>query len=245
MSPSPHAPRGPFTTGIIPHRQVVSFTDVSRLRHLTARTRKIEWIQGSHQRTLGHMARGRILMLGLVTHLGEVFRCINMHQAGYSDTTRRELICENLMKIISDTKSTLIIIGGDGCTISRFMHPRHKKKGSDSAPTAYASPPSAPSPSPSSLTHVHRCIGYRNPHWQSLTKSARLTYPSLYDSRDDASETTSSPSPPSSLTHVHKCIGYRNPHCQSLSKSARLTYQMCVFYFHSNLVWTNLVGHTT
>ena len=57
----------------------------------TARTRKIEWIQGSQQRTLGHMSRGRILMLGLVTHSGEAFRYINMHQTDYSDTIRREV----------------------------------------------------------------------------------------------------------------------------------------------------------
>ena len=52
-------------------------------------------------------------MLGLVSHSGEAFRCINMHQAGYSDTTRRELIVENLTKIILDNKSMRYIIGGD------------------------------------------------------------------------------------------------------------------------------------
>jgi hypothetical protein len=34
----------------------------------------------------------------------------------------------------------------------------------------------------------HRCIGYRNPHWQSLPKSAQLTYLSVYGSRDKNSE---------------------------------------------------------
>ena len=57
-----------------------------------------------------------------------------------------------------------------------------------------------------SLTHVHRCIGYHNPNWHSLTKSVRLTYLSVYDSRDSSSESTLSPSPPSSLTHVHRCM---------------------------------------
>ncbi len=62
----------------------------------------------------------------------------------------------------------------------------------------------APSPSPpSSLTHAHRCIGYRNPNWHSLPKSARLTYLSVYDSRDRASEPALFSPPPSSLTHVH------------------------------------------
>jgi hypothetical protein len=79
----------------------------------SSKTKKIEWLQGSQQRTLGHMARGRILMLGLVCHSGEDFRCINMHQAGYRDTTRRELIVENLTKIILDNKSMRYIIGGD------------------------------------------------------------------------------------------------------------------------------------
>ena len=36
-----------------------------------------------------------------------------MHQADYNDTTRRELILENLTKIILDNKSTRYIIGGD------------------------------------------------------------------------------------------------------------------------------------
>jgi hypothetical protein len=70
-----------------------------------SKTKKIEWLQGSQQRTLGHMTRGRILMLGLVSHSGDAFRCINMHQAGYSDTTRRELIVGNLTRIILENKS--------------------------------------------------------------------------------------------------------------------------------------------
>ena len=52
-------------------------------------------------------------MMGLVSHSGEACRCINMHQSGYSDTTRTELICENLTKIILDNKSIHHIIGGD------------------------------------------------------------------------------------------------------------------------------------
>jgi hypothetical protein len=36
-----------------------------------------------------------------------------MHQAGYNDTTRRELILENLTKTILDNKSMRHIIGGD------------------------------------------------------------------------------------------------------------------------------------
>jgi hypothetical protein len=79
----------------------------------SSKTKKIEWLQGSQQCTLGHMARGRIIMLGLVSHSGEAFRCINMHQTGYSDTTRRELIVENLTKITLDNKSMWYIIGGD------------------------------------------------------------------------------------------------------------------------------------
>ncbi len=46
-------------------------------------------------------------------------------------------------------------------------------------------------------------IGYHNLHWQSLPKSARLTYLNVYHRRDDTSESTPSPSPPSSLTDVH------------------------------------------
>jgi hypothetical protein len=88
------------------------------------------------------------------------------------------------------------------------------------------SPPSpAPSPSPpSSLTHTHRCIGYRKPTRHSLPKSARLTYLRVYDSRDSASEPLSvydsrdsasepalSPSPPSSLTHAHNIQSHTLP----------------------------------
>ena len=52
-------------------------------------------------------------MLGLVTHSGEAFRCVNMHQTGYNDTIRRELIWENLTKVILDSKLMYTIIGGD------------------------------------------------------------------------------------------------------------------------------------
>ena len=86
--------------------------------------------------------------------------------------------------------------------------------------------PPFPAPSlflPSSTTHVHRCIGYRNPNCHSLSKSVRLTYLSVYDRRDSVSEPVLSPSPPSSYTYVHRCIGYHNPNWYSLSKSARLT----------------------
>jgi hypothetical protein len=81
----------------------------------------------------------------------------------------------------------------------------------------------SPSP-PSSLTYVHRSIGYHNPTCHSLSKSARLTYLCVYDIRDTASSAALSLSPPSSLTYLHRCIGYHNPTWHSLSKSARLRY---------------------
>ncbi len=60
-----------------------------------------------------------------------------------------------------------------------------------------------PHRSPHSHIHVHRYIVYHNPHCQSLSKSVRLTYLSVYDNRDDVSEPAPSPSPPSSVTDVH------------------------------------------
>ena len=80
----------------------------------------------------------------------------------------------------------------------------------------------SPSP-PSSLTHVHRCIGDHNPNWHSLSKSVRLTYLSVYDNRDSVSEPVLSPSPPSSITHIHRWIGYRNTNWHSLSNSHMYT----------------------
>ena len=56
-----------------------------------------------------------------------------------------------------------------------------------------------------------------------LPKPVSLTYLSVYDSRDSASESTLSPSPLSSLTYVHRCIGYRNPNWHSLPNPVRLT----------------------
>ena len=55
-----------------------------------------------------------------------------------------------------------------------------------------ASPPSpAPSPSPpSSLTHVHRCIGSRNTARQILPTSAKLMYLCMYDSRNGVTQCT-------------------------------------------------------
>ncbi len=71
-------------------------------------------------------------------------------------------------------------------------------------------------------TQVHRLS---EPKRYSLSKSASLTYLSVYDRRDSDCETTLSPSPPSSLTDVHRrCFGYHNPNWHSLTKSARLTY---------------------
>jgi hypothetical protein len=58
-----------------------------------------------------------------------------------------------------------------------------------------------------SLTDGHRSIGSRNPNWPTCPNSTRLTYPSVYDSRDDASEPAPSPSPPSSITYVHRSSG--------------------------------------
>jgi hypothetical protein len=116
---------------------------------------------------------------------------------------------------------------------SPFLRSSHVlTKDADSAdsarPTFDASSPS-PAPSlcpPSSLTHAHRCIGSRNPTRHSVPNSARLTYLSVYESRDGVSEPASSPSPPSSLTHVHRYIGSRNPtrHSVSVPNYARLMY---------------------
>jgi hypothetical protein len=105
-----------------------------------------------------------------------------------------------------------------------------RSKGIDIAYTSTPSPsslstvPSAPSP-PSSLTHVHRHIGSRMATRQTLPTSAKLTYLSVYDSRDGVPEHVASPSPPSSLMHVHRCIGSRNATRQTLPTSAKLTYQ--------------------
>jgi hypothetical protein len=88
------------------------------------------------------------------------------------------------------------------------------------------SPPSPdPSLSPtSSLTYVHRYIGSRSATRQTLPTSAKLTYLSVYDSRDGVSEHTASPSPPSSFTYVHRYIGSHNATRQTLPTSAKLTY---------------------
>jgi hypothetical protein len=82
----------------------------------------------------------------------------------------------------------------------------------------------SPSP-PSSLTHVHRCIGSHNTTRWTLTTSPKLTYLGVYDSRDGVSEYGGSPSPPSSLTDVHRCFGSRNATRQTLTTSVKLTYQ--------------------
>jgi hypothetical protein len=82
----------------------------------------------------------------------------------------------------------------------------------------------ASSPStPSSLTHVHRCIGSRNGTRQTLPTSVKLTYLSVYDSRDGVSEHAASPSPPPSLTHVHRFIGSHKVTRRTLTTSAKLT----------------------
>ena len=52
-------------------------------------------------------------MLDMMTHSGETYRCVNLHQSGYSDTIRRELVWENLSKVILDPRLTRTLIGGD------------------------------------------------------------------------------------------------------------------------------------
>ena len=79
----------------------------------TAKTRKLEWISGSQHRTLGHMARGRVLMLGLETHSGEAFGCVNVHQTGSGNSARRDIIWENLSRKIRESNLQRIIISGD------------------------------------------------------------------------------------------------------------------------------------
>ena len=108
---------------------------------------------------------------------------------------------------------------------SPFLRSSHVlTKDADSADSARAihystfdaSPPLSP---PSSPTHAHRCIGSRNPTRHTVPNSARLTYPSVYDSRDGASSASS----PLSI-YAHRCIGSRNPTRHSVPNSARLTY---------------------
>jgi hypothetical protein len=89
-------------------------------------------------------------------------------------------------------------------------------------------PEHVPSPSsPSSFTHVRRCIGSLNATRERLPTSVKLTYLSVYDIRDDVSEDVVSPSTPSSFTHVHRCIGSRNTTRQTFPTSAKLTSANC------------------
>jgi hypothetical protein len=58
---------------------------------------------------------------------------------------------------------------------------------------------------PSSITHVHRCIGSHNVTRQMMTTSTKLTYLSVYDIRDDVSERVASPFPPP-RSHMYTVI---------------------------------------
>ncbi len=75
-----------------------------------------------------------------------------------------------------------------------------------------------------SISHVHMSIDYHNPTWHSIQMSVRLMYLSVYDSRDNTSESGPSPFPPSSLTHVPRSIDYHNPTWHSMSTSTRVMY---------------------
>ena len=66
-------------------------------------------------------------------------------------------------------------------------------------------------------------VFHRNATRQTLPTSAKLTYLSVYDSRDGVSGLGASLSPPFSLTHVYRCIGSRNATRQTLPTSAKLT----------------------
>jgi len=71
---------------------------------------------------------------------------------------------------------------------------------------------------PECFTYAHRCIDCLKSTWYNSTKSVRLMYLSVYDSRDTTFVTTPSPSPRSSLTHTQSCIGYHNPTWQIINK---------------------------
>ena len=80
-------------------------------------------------------------------------------------------------------------------------------------------PPRPPGP----RTRIYRWISYHNPTRRYFTPtSVRLIYLSMYDNRDNRSESAPSPShsvsesgpspsPYSSFTYIHRCIGYHNP----------------------------------
>ncbi len=66
------------------------------------------------------------------------------------------------------------------------------------------------------FTKVTDSVDSTRPIQQMLHTSAKLTYLSVYDNRDDVFD-------PSSFTHVHSCISSRNPTRQTLSTSVKLT----------------------
>ncbi len=79
---------------------------------------------------------------------------------------------------------------------------------------------STSSPStPSSLTDVHRCIGYHNPNYQSLPKSVRLMHLSVYDSRETLLRPHSSQPPP---PRSHMYTRYEPPPSPHSSRSHTL-----------------------
>jgi hypothetical protein len=75
------------------------------------KTTKIKWMEGSQQHTLGHLSRDKVLMLVMMTHSGGAYRCVNLYQTGYSDTIHRDLVWENLSKVILDSRLTRTLIG--------------------------------------------------------------------------------------------------------------------------------------
>jgi hypothetical protein len=82
----------------------------------------------------------------------------------------------------------------------------------------------------SSLTHVHRSIGYSNLNPQSLTESAsRLMYLRVYNSRDNSHQSVPFPSLYYSFTHAHWSIGYHNHNPQLLSESTTRLMHLRVY----------------
>jgi hypothetical protein len=99
-------------------------------------------------------------------------------------------------------------------TISSSGKPKSHKKKSLSAVHMYLFPVGGVPPRidfPCKRVPPRPRVPARNPNWNTWPNFAKLTYLSVFDSRDGVSELSPSPSPPSSLTHVHSIQSHTLP----------------------------------
>ena len=79
----------------------------------TSKTFSRKWLSAQSQKTLAHLANGRVLWLETETVEGQAIRVINIHQATSNDRKRQDIILEGVAEALLSRESMPTMLGGD------------------------------------------------------------------------------------------------------------------------------------